>query len=280
MKTTIHTYRYYLGDTEDAKAYAALCAKLQASGLRMLHMSGGDKHCGGDLDGKEITLETEHLFDNQWNTGPIDGMSDTGLRVFDWYEDANFQQPKVKAGHYLDITPEMSEARRNRYACGYCGHQEPAQKGLVFCDRCLDSPYLKESEIYLTRMQSVSLGHRARPPLTRRESARLVPAYRKAQIHGTTVRGIARAKKQREDIESKFARETANAKAEHDGMLWLLDHGVKIDNVIFYDHTGRFCFGWQSPVSPEVRSQLLDVISEFPFPYDIKCDDGKKLSGD
>ena len=54
-------------------------------------------------------------------------------------------------------------------------------------------------------------------------------------------------------------------------MLWLLDHGVSVENVIFYDHTGRFCFGWKDRgVSPAVASALRDVLCEFPFDYDIQ----------
>jgi len=54
-------------------------------------------------------------------------------------------------------------------------------------------------------------------------------------------------------------------------------NGIKIDNCIYYSHTDRFSFGWRSPVSAEVVSEILNVISEFPFLYEIKCDDGKTL---
>mgnify|MGYP000721086373 CR=1 FL=1 len=70
----------------------------------------------------------------------------------------------------------------------------------------------------------------------------------------------------------------AKAKAEHDGMIWLMDHGISIDNVIYYNHTGKFSFGWRTPLAKDVVSRILDVISEFPFAYEIKCDDKRTLT--
>lgn len=58
-------------------------------------------------------------------------------------------------------------------------------------------------------------------------------------------------------------------------MIWLLDHGLPLDNVIYYSHTDKFGFGWRSPVSPEVKSKILDLMSEFPFNYEITATDGK-----
>lgn len=67
-------------------------------------------------------------------------------------------------------------------------------------------------------------------------------------------------------------KDTRNATTERDGKLWIWDHGFSLDNVIYYSHTGRFCFGWRQPVSDSVASKLLDVMSEFPFPYTIKSE--------
>lgn len=75
------------------------------------------------------------------------------------------------------------------------------------------------------------------------------------------------------------AQAIANEERRRDGKLWLLDHGLSIENVIYYSHTNRFCFGWDLPVSPVVESTILDVISEFPYSYDIKTQDGRTLSG-
>src|SRR5678816_4882378 len=87
MRTVIHTYHF---DSPTDPAYVALRERLTAQGLECLRMNsaGDDKGidtCAQSLDGQVLELETAHLFDNQWNTAPIAGVSDLGLRVFDWY---------------------------------------------------------------------------------------------------------------------------------------------------------------------------------------------------
>lgn len=54
------------------------------------------------------------------------------------------------------------------------------------------------------------------------------------------------------------------------GKVWLINQGLPIDNAIYYSHTGRWCFGWRQPLTLEERSALLDVLSEFPYDYDLK----------
>jgi hypothetical protein len=71
------------------------------------------------------------------------------------------------------------------------------------------------------------------------------------------------------EILEKYQKQTTNATNERDGMLWLWEHNVPLDNVIYYSHTGRFAFGWRSPLAPEVRSRLLEILSEFPGEYDF-----------
>lgn len=279
LKTTIHAYKFYINEPKDKAAYEALKAELKAQGLKCFESWGGKSHYLPGIDGREIELEIEHLFQEQWNTAPIDGFAEHGYRVHDWAQDYQVEQrgnKNLKQGHYLEQTAAMSEIRRNRYACGYCGKQEPAQKGYVFCPHCLDDEYLKEDQIHLTRMQSVAAKD-DRPPLMQAESDHLLPLYRDAQLHGNTERGKARIAKQRADIEKYFTEAIAKATTKRDGLIWLMDRGIKIDNVIYYDHTNIFSFGWRSAVSEGFKSQLLDVLTEFPFSYEIKCEGGKKL---
>lgn len=281
IRTVIRAYHFDTRDDAQKQQWAALKARLQASGADMFETWGGSSHYDfvKDIDGQSIELETEHLFDNQWNTAPIAGKSDKGLRVFDWAKDypINFSK-HIKKGHYLELTDEMKEARRNRKKCGYCGRQEEAQRGTVFCEACRDSEYLEEKDLHLTRMRYVTDRGNA-PPLTEAERAYLLPLYRDAQLHGSTEGGKARLAQQRKSIEKELTSTTVKAKTKHDGLLWLLDHGVKIDNVIYYDHLNRFSFGWRTPVQESFKAELLDIISEFPFAYEIKCADGKTLEG-
>ncbi len=281
IKTTIHTYRFDTREPDEAARYKALCERLKGQGLTCFETWGGESHYTfvKDIDGQEIELQTRHLFDNQWNTAPIPGRSEKGLRVFDWAQDYPAQISEyIKRGHYLAQTKEMGEVRRNRAACGYCGRQEPAAKGYVFCPHCLDSPYLAEDELHLTRMLPVTGGPEEREPLTDAERQHLLPLYVEAQTVANGSRAKAANEKRRRDIVARAEKTIKAAETERDGMLWLMDNGINVENCIYYSHTDCFGFGWREPVSPAVESAILDVISEFPFRYEIKCADGRKLN--
>ncbi len=279
MQTTYHAYRFDISEPADRAAWDALKTQLTATHPHCMESHGGALHYQPGIDGAVLTLETSTVFDNQWNTAPLPGMK-TGMRVFDWALDYEPNRNRyIKQGHYLDQTPEMAEVRRNIHKCGYCGAHEPAAKGYVFCPHCLDSEYLKEPELYLTRMRPAgeSFGTK-RVKLSAAESAHLVPLYRHAQLHGTTERGKARIAKARADLHTEYSKTTREATAKRDGFLWLMDHGINTANCIYYGHRDVFSFGWRQPVDEAFKSALLDVISEFPFQYEIKCDDGKTLN--
>lgn len=285
IKTTFNSYYFDTRNPSEKLAWDELRNNLKERGLECFETWGGASHYKPNVapagQSRVIELETKHLFDNQWTTAPIEGVSDKGLRVFDWALDASpaVSSKYIKRGHWLEQTAEMKEIRRNRYACGYCGKQEPAQKGDVFCPHCLDSQYLKESDLYLLRMKAVD-DKTDRAPLSEAEKAHLLPLYHAAQVNGSTERGKARIAKARLAIESRFASAIANATSERDGARWIMDNvpGL-LDNWIFYSHTGKHCFGWRTALETAVLSTLLDKISEFPFPYEIKCADGRTLSG-
>lgn len=285
MKTTFHAYRFDISKPEQDRAYTELKQNLTRLGLKCFETWGGKgSYYMPEIDGREIELETACLFNNQWNTAPIEGFSEQGYRIFDWAQDYHSRDmgmnPLIKQGHWIEQTEEMREIRRNTMKCGYCGAQEPAQKGYVFCPHCIDSQYLTEDYLPMTRMRSIDSKDGDFPELTEAEKGYLLPLYRDAQTKGTTARGKARLEKMRADIEKKYTNKTRNAKTEHDGFLWILDKGLgpnMADNCIYYDHTQRFSFGWRTPLGETQLSALLDVISEFPYPYEIKCADGRKL---
>lgn len=280
IKTVIRAYRFDIRNKEEKAAWLALRDSLKAQGLRLMESHGGASHWLNGYDGVSVDLETAHLFDNQWNTAPIPGKSETGLRVFDWALDYKPNgSPDIKRGHYLEQTEEMRQVRADRIACGYCGKQAPASSGLKFCPHCIGSEYLKSSDLHLTRMRGVTFAG-SRAPLTPEELAERLPLCRDAQINGNTERDKKRIAAKRADIESKYRKAVDNATTERDGFTWLMDRGINTADVIYYSHTGRFGFGWRGQgVDAELLSPLLDVISEFPFPYDITCADGRKLSG-
>ena len=283
MKTTIKSYFFDTRNADGLAKYKELESNLKSQGLKCFETHGGDSHYKSQFsDGLVVDLETTHLFNNQWNTAPIEGISDKGLRVFDWAQDypSNLSgcPPYIKRGHYLIQTDEMREIRRNTSECGYCGKQEPMQKGYVFCPHCLDSEYLDSDSLHLTRMQAVD-DKSDRAALSEAEKAHLLPLWKDAKLHGSTVRGKTRIAKMRADIISKHDKAIKTAETELKGFTWLMDNGINPDNAIYYSHTGRFGFGWRSPVDGELLSNLLGCIGEFPFSYDIKCADGRTLSG-
>lgn len=286
MKTVLHAYNFNLNQPQDAKAYAELCARLERGPRRMKSLSvkpnSSHYRTGDNLDGQEIELETAFLFENQWNTASI-GDNKIGYRLFDWAEDAIFnyrgvENLKDRRGYWLEQTDEMREIRRNTNVCGYCGKYQPAANGAVFCDKCLDSPYLEESHLHFLRLRPVdNSGYQ--PKLSESEKAYLMPLYREAQTRGTTECGKKRLTDLRAKIEAKYAKDAADVQTEYKGMLWLLDNGFGpniMENCIFYNHTGKFGFGWRTPLSDLQRDALLE--KEFPFPYDMKCANSKTLT--
>jgi len=266
MKTQLHTYRFNISNKLMRFEYERLAIRLNATPGRgrWMHSSGGESHSAHEA--RTVDLETGFIFANQWNTAD-------GFRVFDWAEDACLPNKHIKQGHYLDITSEMVAARTDQHVCGYCGFRcdrESARVSGFMCAACLDSPYLKESELHLLRLMPVSVDDARRAPLDPDHYAEVLARYVVHQATGKDSRAVQRRAMLYVDVKRRAEVDIANAITERDGFLWLLDHHVNIDNCIFYEHTGRFGFGWTSPVSVVVHGALVDALVEFPFDYDIK----------
>lgn len=268
IKTRLHHYRYNVEDDADRTAWEDLRRRLKAQGLRCFRSITGTgrahdwyKELIIPLDGQPVELETRHLFDNQWNTGPTE-TSEQGFRVFDWAE-AIYPNRHIKQGHYLEQTEEMEQARRARFKCGYCGAQyvNPAGK---WCRKCLGSQYLKRDELRLLRLKPVTAGLGAQ--FTDEAPAELAGEYEVRQ-HDARHK---RLEKDHADKLRRLERNIEDAKTALEAFHWLIDHGQDVENVIFYSHTGRFCFGWRTPIDAAEYSALVDVLCEFPFDYDVE----------
>jgi hypothetical protein len=284
MDTYSLKLHYYSASTDPAE-YRALRNRMLADGVKVWQTIEGfltdDVGAGyweKIRETREVEIETDHLFSNQWNTT-------SGLRVFRWHErykrDATgrcVHGPMIE-GYWIEFTPEFRALLDNMHVCGYCGKQEPAAKGYVFCPHCLDSEYLKVQDLLLTRMRPVSAGSGyTSPELSDAERAHLVPLYHEAQKRGATERGKVRLARQRENIERRYANTVHEAAIERDSARWIMDHCPQLlSEHIYYSHTDRHCFGWRKPLAADDVSQLLDVISEFPWSYTIKCADGRVL---
>ena len=280
MNTIFHSYHYRLSNVAERKAYHELSERLQTAGYKRFHAFGSYYY--PDLDGLTITLETKHIFDNQWNTAPI-GKYMTGLRIFDWGEEYNPSNPDMKRGHYIDLTPEMIAVRQNTLQCGYCGAYYKIESAPVFCTKCLDSPYLKEKDFPLLRLQTVENKWKHKfTALTDTEVQWLKPQYLEAQVHGQTGRNLAKLYETRANVEKEYQNAIdkkipmliAEAEVTRTGFTWLLDHGIDIENCIYYGHRHIFNFGWRSPLSDEVRVILREKLKNFPYPYQF--DDRKR----
>lgn len=259
MKTVLHHYRFESAEHPD---YQAMVRTILANADGRGHWM----HCwGGKQEYKEpgtetVELETECVFGSQWNTAD-------GRRVFDWHEEA--WHGHTRRGHWLEITPEMAQLRRETLKCGYCGHHYGPDRETPsghFCTHCLTSEYLKPGDLHLLRLLPVIEPEPAREPLTQADHDVLMPFY----VERQAMLAARMRSKQRTDVLEKFEKETAAALAERDGMIWLLDRNLGTDNVIYYSHTGKFCFGWRSPLAPEVASRMLVLLADFPFAYEMK----------
>lgn len=215
---------------------------------------------------REVNLELQHLFDDQWNTVE-------GLRLFNKVE---FVWPNkgICEGFYLRQTPEMIAILQGTSRCGYCGHLAPVGEK-DFCDKCLGSAYLKEPDLHLLRMEPIELPEdraggdkkrRTREPLSEGELGQLVPKYIAAQAS-------LRAKEEaatRKALLRDFEKETSIAETKYKGTLWILDAGVSIENMIFYPHEMTFTFGWRNPLSEAVKEAITKKMEGFPYPYRFK----------
>ena len=101
--------------------------------------------------------------------------------------------------------------------------------------------------------------------------------YDVARISTPESREALRLKK-RQGLIDTAAKKAQQEQTELNGKLWLMDRGLNVDNVIYYNHRDIFTFGWRDVVTDMEKGAILDVISEFPFEYEIKTAQGV-LSG-
>lgn len=270
-------YRLDMRKPEDKAKYKEIKKAAKALGYQLMDCFSGSKHDWMDKLPELHTIETKHLFHDQYN-------SVEGFRIHDWYENIHPNNRFLEEGYYLvgetdDDLERLAMAKRDQLTCGYCGDRSGVA-GQGFCTKCLDSPYLEEKDLHLLRLRSIADDdiRSNRPSLTDDERGALLPLYVQRQTTGATSRNAAKLAKQRADLHSDFDESSREALTKRDGMLWLMDNGLSIDNVIYYSHTDKFGFGWRKPIGAAVLSNILDKISEFPFSYEIKCEDGRTLS--
>jgi len=75
------------------------------------------------VEGQWLEVETEYLFSDQFNTVPIPGVSENGLRLV-----------------VADIVDIQGDVRQGIDECGWCGHHQPS--GNATCFACGEDEYL------------------------------------------------------------------------------------------------------------------------------------------
>lgn len=253
LQTTLHYYRFNLDNDNEKTEYKDLCQSLKTKGLKLFDSISSDhskfyKELILPLNNTVITLECEHLFNNQWNTAKTE-TSDKGLRVFDWSE-AIYPNKRIKEGMYLDQTEEMTEVRNNTYSCGYCGKNYYKPK-VSFCSNCLGSQYLKEDELKMLFLTPISQNRQVNYSSII-VSEDLVKEYNERQKASRA----ERLNKKKEQKLQSLKNDIKKAEKEYNAFKWLIDHNIDFENCIYYSHTDKFCFGWQTPIEKRIAEKL------------------------
>src|SRR4051812_44385815 len=112
MKTILHHYYFNTDSKENSAKYQALRETLEVTHAgKFFNVLASTKEHHRENSSEPVELSTEHFFNNQWNE---EGKN--GRRLFDWYE-AIFPNKLIKAGHWLEITPEMTAIRNGTLVC-------------------------------------------------------------------------------------------------------------------------------------------------------------------
>lgn len=71
-------------------------------------------------------------------------------------------------------------------------------------------------------------------------------------------------------VRADLARKVADQEMTAAGLIWLLERQIETDNVIFYAHAQRWGIGWRHTLTDAAIAEWLDLLAEFPYPYDIR----------
>jgi len=107
-----------------AKNYITRCYRNARPDAVGLHNEGFYNILKG-LQGKWIEVETTHLFSDQFNTVPVEGVTGSGARI-----------------DLADVVEIKDDVRQGLKKCQWCFGYDRNQDGV--CDRCEKSEYLKD----------------------------------------------------------------------------------------------------------------------------------------
>ena len=77
-------------------------------------------------------------------------------------------------------------------------------------------------------------------------------------------------KKRQADKLKSIEKDIENSKKELSAFTWLIENGLDHDNVIYYNHTDTFCFGWRDKLSETEKIKLTEALKGFPYKWEFK----------
>lgn len=239
--------KYNLDTREEPKKYRAIKETAQALGHKLMDASSpGTRHDWLDNLPDEVTINPAHLFADQYNT--IEG-----FRVHDWYEEIFWtnrgQRTSQKKGYYLTGEIEqLRQAKGNRYACNYCGKQYQKAEAPTFCSRCVGFEYLTEDRLPMLIVRPIMEKWNGldKAPADLVDLWRRIEPELKAQYEAAN---LVNLQKKAEHVLANARKKAAELMEEANMLSQLLTHGIDTDNLIYYSHTKRWCFGWHKPLS-------------------------------
>ncbi|MFK7941832.1 MAG: hypothetical protein AB8B85_02780 [Paracoccaceae bacterium] len=274
IRTVIHTYRLDTNKPLERAEHQQLLEQLK-DGRHWMHAMGATSD-HAHMQGGVIELETDCLFDNQWNATD-NSPSFAGRRVFDHYE-AIFPNRSIKIGHWLEITDEMRDIRQSVKQCGYCGALHYPPRELTFCDRCMTSEYLTPKDFPLLLLLPVSDRRDRRQVVSAEEAGELSQEYARGRLEVTAAIASRLQDKIHSDYQKKLQKASDDvlaARKTRDIRIALFEAGYQDhSNMIYYNHTDTFSFGWRSAIPDEEKVKLRAILDELVqtlcFKYEIK----------
>jgi hypothetical protein len=241
IKVKIKKYHLDITSEPETKEYKELTEKLNKADLQFFNVLSFQK--GNDIPEGWHEIDTDFLFSNQYNTK-------SGFRIFEWYEIIH-ENKNIKEGYYISKgMDKLREAQKSQGICGYCGarynlNEQPKQ---TWCDKCLDSEFLTENDLCLLRILPV------------------YPEPRRITLVPDNIKELWKEKKKIGDkkrSEIKIAKRIESLKKEIEEKKYeleitkkFIERGVDIDNMIYYSHINRFCWGWKDKISKTEADQI------------------------
>ena len=268
IKLQIKKYRLNIGNAEEKTEYNNLKNKLEKQGLKLfasIDMNGfkSRKFWEGLQESHNYEIDTSYIFDNQYNTK-------CGLRIFDWSEDIQIHNEDIKKGYYIvlsDAFNRLKELTKTTLKCGYCGKLYPKQPVSKWCKSCRDSEYLEPNNYPLLYLHPVSMQWEEKE--TQEIPFDVLESIKSQQQKGLERRLKNRIKQEREDLKKK----ANDVKKEKIAFEYLVKKGIDFKNVIYYNHSNIFCFGWSTPLKEEEIKHLEKHLADFPFEYKLKTEE-------